>query len=248
MSKITLELCAANQESVAIASKLSIPRIELCTALELGGLTPSHALIEYACSLKNLNIQVLLRPRPGDFIYTKEEIEILKQDVQNCKQLGVNGIVIGFQKQDGNIDINLMKEFVQLAKPMEVTCHRVFDRIEDQFQAIDELVACRVNRILTSGGKPTAEEGKHQLKELVKYANNRIQILAASGINPSNAKEIINFAKLTQIHFSASVAVLHPTKIGEVDSNNKRRAGKDNISYYKSDTETIKKIQQAVIQ
>ena len=141
-----------------------------------------------------------------------------------------------------------MKDFVAIAKPMEVCCHRVFDRIENQFQAIDELVACGVNRILTSGGKPTAEEGKTQLKELVKYANNRIQILAASGINPSNAKEIIDFAKLTQIHFSASIAVLHPIKMGEVDSNNKRRAGKADISYYKSDIETIKKIQQLVIQ
>jgi copper homeostasis protein len=248
MSKPILELCAANQESVLVAHQLKIPRIELCSALELGGLTPSYALIEHACSLKSLNVQVLLRPRPGDFIYTKEEIEILKKDVENCKQLGVDGIVIGFQNKDGNLDVDLMNQFVEIAKPMELCCHRVFDRIENQFAAMDELIQCGVKRILTSGGKPTAEEGKKQLKELVEYADNRIQILAASGINSSNAKEIIDYAKLSQIHFSASVAVYHPLKMGAVDFNNKRRAGEADISYYKSDIETIKKIQQILIQ
>lgn len=207
MPKITTEICVDSIASAKAAQTGGGHRIELCSALALGGLTPSYATLKWCTQHLHLPIFVLIRPRSGDFWYSEPEFELMLQEIDFCKQQGAKGVVVGFLKPDGSVDFELLAIAVQRAQPMEVTFHRAFDLCNNWQQAVDAIIAAGANRILTSGMQNTAWQGKGLLKELVQYADNRITILPGSGINAENARELAEYTRCTELHFSAKTTV-----------------------------------------
>lgn len=200
-----IEICCGSIQSAANAKAAGAKRIELCQNLNEGGTTPSYAAIKQCVEELHLDVFVLVRPRPGNFVYNELEIRNMEEDVRICKQLGVAGIVVGFLHEDGSIDTALTRRFVELAAPVPVTFHRAFDRCKDWKKSLEEVIACGCKRILTSGCQPTAMEGKDTLKELVRLAGDRITILAGSGVRPDNIGELIRYTGAREVHGSCKV-------------------------------------------
>ena len=200
-----IEICCGSIQSAANAKAAGAKRIELCQNLNEGGTTPSYAAIKQCVEELHLDVFVLVRPRPGDFVYNELEIRNMEEDVRICKQLGVAGIVVGFLHEDGSIDTALTRRFVELAAPVPVTFHRAFDRCKDWKKSLEEVIVCGCKRILTSGCQPTAMEGKDTLKELVRLAGDRITILAGSGVRPDNIGELIQYTGAREVHGSCKV-------------------------------------------
>ncbi len=201
--KRKLEICCYSVESAIAAEKSGADRIELCDNYSEGGTTPSYATIEYSVKKLKIPVNVIIRPRGGDFLYSDVEYETIKQDVLAIKNLNVNGIVIGFLTARGEIDIEKTQEIVDLAKPMEVTFHRAFDMCKDLLKALEQLKKIGITRILTSGAKNTASEGIVLLTEIVSKAENEIIIMPGSGVNKSNLSELIQKTKAMEFHSSA---------------------------------------------
>lgn len=202
MSSIKIEVCANSLESALNAQKGGADRVELCSNLYEGGTTPSAGEISLARELLQIDLNVLIRPRGGDFLYSKNEIEIIKRDIVNCKNIGVDGVVIGFLKPDGSIDIELTQEITDLARPMTVTFHRAFDMCKNPEEALEELIEIGVDRALTSGAENKAIQGAELLNKLVKQASNRIIIMPGSGIRASNISELIQKTGAVEFHVS----------------------------------------------
>ncbi len=201
--KRKLEICCYSVESAINAERSGADRIELCDNYLEGGTTPSYATIQYSVEKLNIPVNVIVRPRGGDFLYSDIEYEIIKQDVLAAKKLNANGIVIGFLTSSGEIDIEKTKEIVELAKPLEITFHRAFDMCKDPLKAIDQLKKIGITRILTSGAKNTVIEGINLLAKLVKKAGNEIIIMPGSGVNETNLSELIQKTKAIEYHSSA---------------------------------------------
>jgi len=203
-SKVIIEVCAGSVESAIAASKGGANRIELCCALSEGGLTPSQAMIEYATTNLKIKTFVLIRPRSGDFSYSRAEFEVIKSDIFSAKAKGAHGIVTGMLNTDGSIDTCRMKEVIEMAHPMQVTFHRAFDLAKDPYDALEVIIALGCSRILTSGMAPTAIEGVELISGLVKQAGSRILIMPGSGINASNLEELRSKTGALEFHLSAS--------------------------------------------
>ncbi|MGV8814703.1 MAG: copper homeostasis protein CutC [Gelidibacter sp.] len=199
---MTLEICASNYQSAINAQNAGAHRIELCSELAVGGITPSYGLIKQ--TLKNLTIPVfvLIRPRSGNFTYSDEDFEIMKEDIQICKALGCKGIVSGILNLDNTIDIERTKELIELSKPMAFTFHRGFDWTPNPFEALHILMELKVDRILTSGQAPSAEKGILILQQLKELADDKLTILPGSGINPKNIL-IFKGAGFKEVHCSS---------------------------------------------
>jgi copper homeostasis protein len=202
-----LELCAASLDAIQLAKELAFDRIELCQTLEQGGLTPSPGYIDYAVAL-GVETHVLIRPRPGGFNYSKDEIEIMLRDILECREMGVSGVVIGAINEYGRIDEDAVRLMVEKAGKMEVTFHRAFDDTYNYEKSIDALVALGVRRILSSGLGSSVELGMENLKGMMDYAAGRIQIMCGGGINASNIEKVINYVKPDAVHFSGTQKVL----------------------------------------
>lgn len=201
--KFTLETIAFNIQSCKIAQDAGANRIELCDNPGEGGTTPSYGFIKAARQVLKIDLFPIIRPRGGDFLYSDEEFEIMKTDVKVCKDLGCNGVVFGILKGDANIDTIRCKILVKLAYPMSVTFHRAFDRVVDPSQALEDLIACGFERILTSGFYPTAMEGNENLKKLIQVADERIIVMPGSGVRASNIGELARLTGAVEFHSSA---------------------------------------------
>ena len=177
-------------------------RIELCANLAEGGTTPSYAHIKKCREAFDIALFPIIRPRGGDFLYTKDEFEIMKNDIKLCNELGCEGIVIGLLNMDGTIDMTRTSELIELAYPMDVTFHRAFDRCKDPFIAIEELIEIGCQRILTSGQKPTVSEGVDLIAELNKKADDRIVIMPGSGVRKENIKMLAVKTSCVEFHSS----------------------------------------------
>ncbi len=175
-------------------------RIELCSAIAEGGLTPSFGHMKKCREKFGLPIFPIIRPRSGDFLYTDEEFELMLTDVKLCEELGCNGVVTGFLLKDGSIDRKRIETVVQAAYPMEVTFHRAFDRCKDPFVAMEELIEAGCKRILTSGQKLKAPEGLDLIRQLVVAAGERIIIMPGSGLNPMNIQQVAEVTGATEFH------------------------------------------------
>jgi len=219
-----LEVCANSYESAIAAQNGGAKRVEFCDNLAEGGTTPSYAQI--ALAKKNLSIEVwpIIRPRGGDFLYSDIEFELMKEDIKICKSLHCEGIVTGILKADGAIDKERCAELIELAKPMAVAFHRAFDMSNDMDQALEDLIALRIKRVLTSGGAPSAISGAEKLAQLVKKANGRITIMPGAGINEHNIKALIDQTGARQFHASAKEFVASKmefrnteTKMGSIE-------------------------------
>lgn len=236
--RIKVEICAPSVQSAINAAIAGADRIELCQNLLEGGTTPSFAAIQYCVEHLSLLTNVLIRPRTGDFCYNEAEFETIKKDVQICKDLGVNGVVIGFLHSDLSIDVAKTKEIVQLAAPMEVTFHRAFDICANWEEALEQIIETGCNRILTSGTYPTAHEGVAVLKEVVAKAAGRITILAGSGVNHTNAEEIVKITGVGEIHSSCTKL----TSTYNPEFSIEKYLDETNYSHKESNLDLIKKI------
>ena len=214
-----VEICANSVQSAINAEKGGADRIELCQNLNEGGTTPSDAAIKYCVENLSLKTMVLIRPRPGDFCYNDAEYEAIKQDVLICKELGVHGVVVGFLDKNLDIDIKRTAEIVKLARPMEVTFHRAFDRCRDWHIALEQIIECGCDRILTSGQRKTAPEGIGNLREIQKLAVGRIKILAGSGVNSQNVAELIRATGVGEVHSSCKHTIENMQKTNIEDSS-----------------------------
>lgn len=188
--KPQLEICVFSPESCLNAQKGGANRVELCGGMYEGGTTPSYGLIEWARKHLSIEVYVMIRPRGGDFCYDQWEFETMQKDIEMAKKLGCDGVVFGILMPDGTIDIERNQQLVNLARPLKVTFHRAYDMTADPFSALEDIIEVGANRILTSGQKNTAIEGKALLENIVKQAAGRIEIMAGAGVNSTNAAEL----------------------------------------------------------
>lgn len=200
---MVLEICANSIHSALAAQSAGAQRVELCENLGEGGTTPSFGTISLTRKRLNIDLYVLIRPRAGDFLYSDEEFEVMKTDIENCKKLNCDGVVIGILTKDGEIDVKRNQELVNLAKPMSVTFHRAFDRCKDPLNALEEVIQLGCDRILTSGLKNSAADATSLLKELVNQARGRIIIMPGAGVNSSNIKSLSEKTGAREFHSSA---------------------------------------------
>lgn len=198
-----LEICANSVASAIEAERGGASRVEFCQNLENGGTTPSYGQLKLVKERVNIGIHVLIRPRGGDFLYTEEEIQEMITDIQICKELGMDGVVIGILNADGTVDKDNTKRLIEAARPMHVTFHRAFDRVADALGALDDIIALGIDRILTSGLQNTAVQGIPLLKQLVERANGRIVIMPGAGVDASNILQILQETGAIAIHSSA---------------------------------------------
>jgi copper homeostasis protein len=198
-----LETIAFNIESCHIAQAAGAHRIELCDNPGEGGTTPSYGFIKAARKILSIDLFPIIRPRGGDFLYSDNEFEIMKADVQICKDLGCDGVVIGLLNEDATIDKRRTAVLVNLAYPMSVTFHRAFDRVTEPEKALEDVIETGCERILSSGFYPTAAEGAENLKKLVGLADKRIIIMPGSGVRSENIISLAESTGAVEFHSSA---------------------------------------------
>jgi copper homeostasis protein len=219
-----LEIATSDFATTNSAVEGGADRIELCANLAEGGTTPSYGLIRRCRESFVIPLFPIIRPRGGDFLYSKDEYEIMVNDVKLCKQLGCDGIVTGLLNMDGSIDVARTSELVELAYPLEVTFHRAFDRCRDPFEALEELIQIGCQRILTSGQKPTAWEGVELIAALQEKADSRIIIMPGSGVTKENIKLLAEKTGCTEFHASlrskikSPMQYVHPAFAGSEES------------------------------
>ncbi|WP_210518875.1 copper homeostasis protein CutC [Hymenobacter terricola] len=198
-----LEICAASLPSALAARAGGAHRIELCQNLEQGGITPSYGLIRETLAQLSIPVFVLIRPRPGGFVYSADELAIMRADVEMCRELGCAGVVLGALDAAGRVDLAACRGLIELAGPMAVTFHRAFDACPDQVLALEDIIGLGCQRVLTSGGQPTATAGQTQLAALVAQAAGRILIMPGAGITAANIQALANQTGAREFHTSA---------------------------------------------
>ena len=194
------EACVESFEKALEAQSNGANRIELCENLAVGGTTPSYGTVKICLEKLNIPIFPMIRARGGNFVYSKDEIEIMKEDIKIFKELGVKGVVLGCLTSDNKIDLELTKKLVNLAYPMEVTFHKAIDEIQNPLDYIDNLINIGIKRILTSGGKVTALEGKDLINEMIKKSNGRLKIVVAGKVTKENLNELSNLISANEFH------------------------------------------------
>ena len=198
-----LEICANSYRSAINAQNAGADRIELCSELSVGGITPSFGLIKKIVEDLNIPVYVLIRPRSGNFTYSDDEFDIMKNDILQCKSLGCSGIVSGVLNEDKTIDIEKTKELIELAKPLPFTFHRAFDWVKNPGEAIKQLIDLGADKVLTSGQEISAVKGIELLKKLKTISKNKLIILPGSGIDSENAI-LFKDSGFKEIHCSVS--------------------------------------------
>ena len=194
-----IEVCAESYEYALKAEKAGAHRVELCKDLYSDGLTPDYESAKRTIDKLNIPVFILIRPRGGDFIYSKEEFELIKSDIVKFKEMGCKGIVSGVLNNDKSIDVERTQELVELSRPLEFTFHRAFDIVLNPLNEIENLVKMGIDRVLTSGQKEKAIDGLVLLKQLNNISNNRIVIMPGSCISKNNLK---NFELFKEVHGS----------------------------------------------
>jgi copper homeostasis protein len=198
--KVLLEICLDSVESAIAAEHGGADRVELCAGLPEGGTTPSAGMIAAVRKKIAIGLQVMIRPRGGDFCYSRDEFSIMQRDILIAKQLGSNGVVFGILDIDGNVDKDRMQQLIDLARPLSVTCHRAFDMTSNLSRALEDLADAGVDRILTSGGKKSAVDAMPTLAELVQQAESRISIMACGELSIVNVKAVVEYTHVREVH------------------------------------------------
>tara|TARA_B110000503_G_scaffold125239_1_gene192610 strand:- start:124 stop:816 length:693 start_codon:yes stop_codon:yes gene_type:complete len=198
------ELCTDALEGAKMAANYGAKRIELCSALSVGGLTPSPALTAQCATIKAVETHVMIRPREGDFVYQTNDIKVMLKDIQLQAEAGAKGVVFGCLTSDNQIDIQQNITLLEEARKYQLECtfHRAFDFVGSPMEALESLINIGFNRILTSGGKPTADAGMEQIILMVEKAKGEIEIMAGSGVNSSNALALASTG-VDALHFTS---------------------------------------------
>lgn len=208
MSGALLEIAANSVASALAAEAGGAARVELCSALEAGGLTPSHAAIAIARERLTIPIHVLIRPRAGDFVFDDLECEVMRCDIEICRVLGCAGVVIGVLTADGDVDAARCRALMDAARGMSVTFHRAFDFVRDPERALETVIALGCERLLTSGQAADALAGAATIRKLVDQARGRITIMPGGGIDAHNIAAIAQATGAREFHASAKVRVV----------------------------------------
>jgi copper homeostasis protein len=198
MSSVLVEIVTCSVSDVIDAEAVGANRVELCSAIELEGLTPSLGTAKLVLERSKLPVMAMLRPRKGGFIYDEADLATMERDAEAFVAAGVHGLVLGALRKDGTVDENALRRFAHL--PVELVHHRAFDVTPDPFAAMEAIIECGFKRILTSGQKETALEGAELIRRLHRAANGRIEILPACGIRPSNVVALIEATGVDQVH------------------------------------------------
>ena len=197
-----LEICVDSVEAAIRAQKVGAGRIELCSSLLEGGLTPPLSLVQMVCESVEIPVHVMIRPRGGDFLYSDAEFHQMKLDIKYFSEMKIKGFVFGILFSDGTIDSERCRELLGMCNPLHVTFHRAFDMTSDPFLALEEIIALGADTILTSGHRQIAEDGFELIQELVKRSGSRISIMAGGGVNASNV-QLLHEAGVKAFHFTA---------------------------------------------
>jgi copper homeostasis protein len=211
--KVLVEVCIDSVESAVTAERGGGNRVELCSALLEGGVTPSAGLIGAVRRAISIPLHVIIRPRGGDFCYTDAEFDIMRHDIGAAKDLGADGLVFGVLDAEANVDAARTSELMQLARPLSITFHRAMDMSRDLFQALETLIHLKIDRVLTSGGEQTAIEGKQAIARLVDAAAGRIVIMAGSGIREQNVRQFIDDTGVREVHVSLRTPLASPMRL-----------------------------------
>lgn len=202
MNHYTLECCVDSVESAVQAKKGGADRLELCSNLVIGGTTPTLALFRQIRKTVNIRIHALIRPRFGDFLYSRQELSVIEKEIDMFREAGAEGVVIGCLRPDGSLALEEMKQLMKHAGDMHVTLHRAFDMTSDPLKALEEAVELGIHTILTSGQRATCLEGIDTINELCRRAGNRITILAGAGINASAVEILLKQTPVRAFHMS----------------------------------------------
>jgi copper homeostasis protein len=200
---MTLEIVVYNIESAMNAQKGGADRIELCDNPSEGGTTPSCGVIAQVRQHLSIDVYVMIRPRGGDFVYSIDEYHAMRKDIEMCKRLSVDGVVLGMLTAEGRIDVKYCKKLIEFARPLKVTCHRAFDMTRDATEALEDCIEAGFDKILTSGRQPNAELGSDLIQQLVIQAGNRISIMAGAGVTEKNVVKLVQQTGVKEVHFSA---------------------------------------------
>lgn len=199
---LLLERCCTTLQQVEEALAGEAGRVELCGSIEVGGVTPTAGFISDAVAT-GICVNVLVRPRGGNFVFDAAEVEQMKESIALCRELGVHGVVIGALTPEGEVDMEVMRELMAVAEAprrLSVTFHRAFDEAADPFKAFEDIISLGCDRLLTSGQKPTAPEGRDLIKELAARATGRIIVMPGSGVNPSNVEALAAYCGVSECH------------------------------------------------
>ena len=198
-----LEIASFNIQSALIAQEYGADRVELCAGMEVGGTTPSDDDIIQARKKLNIKLNVMIRPRGGNFVYSDEDFEKMKADILRIKEFGVDGFVFGVLREDNSVNITQNKELVDLVSPTPCTFHRAFDEVVNYEMALEDVISCGFRTILTSGCEPNVDLGIENLKELVQLAKDRIVVMPGGGLRSTNILRILSESKAHYCHSSA---------------------------------------------
>jgi len=212
--ELMLERCCTTIAQVKEAIEGGAGRVELCDCIGIGGVTPPEGLIRDAVEA-GIYVNVLVRPRGGNFVYSPSEVEKMKQSISMCRELGANGVVIGALTREGKVDMDVMRELMALAsdtRKLSVTFHRAFDEASSPFEALEEIISLGCDRLLTSGQKATAPEGRELIRELAVQSAGRIIVMAGSGVTPDNVEALAEYCGISECH-GTKLATRRNTKI-----------------------------------
>lgn len=202
-----VEICVDSVEGALAAQRGGADRVELCGNLLEGGTTPSAGQIQLARARLQIGLQIIIRPRGGDFLYHPTEIEVMREDIRMAKALGADGVVLGCLTPSGDIDLELCARLIALARPLNVTFHRAFDMCREPRRALEDLVRLGADRVLTSGQETTCVEGMELIGELHQQAGDRIVIMPGGGLTPRNIRKVVEQTGVREVHLSARKSV-----------------------------------------
>lgn len=240
-----LEVCVGSVQSAVAARNGGAKRVELCSALEIGGITPSVGLMREVRRIEGIALHVLIRPRGGDFLYDESEVACMEHDITVAKECGADGVVIGALTADGDIDHATCKRLVDAAQGMHVTFHRAFDMCRNPMQALEDIIALGCDKVLTSGQAATAEAGTDMLKALVERAAGRISIMPGCGVNAGNAARILHACGAHEIHSSARKSVGSGMRYRH-SGVNMGNPGSDEFARKETDPDEVRSIVEAI--
>lgn len=210
MPERLLEVCVDTTQGLEAAIAGGADRIELCSALSLGGLTPSAGFMKHAASAP-IPVYAMIRPRAGDFVFGDLEIEVMQQDIDTAKGVGLAGVVLGASNADNTLDVSVLSNLLARAKGLGTTLHRAIDLTPDMEQAVDQAISLGFDRVLTSGGAVTADAGHDMLQRMHHRVSGRLSIMAGSGVTKQSAQTILNAVPLHEFHASCSAVMTNPT-------------------------------------
>jgi copper homeostasis protein len=205
-NRCVLEICVQSVDHAVAAERGGAHRIELCSDLPSGGITPSAGLMQTTRRQVSIPIHVLIRPRPGDFCYSDRELEIMRHDILAAKQFRMDGVVLGVLHRNARVDVELTKALVELAHPLPVTFHRAFDDAENMEIALEEVIQTGASRLLTSGGEARATDALLTLARLVQAARDRIILMPCGGVNSENIVDVVRKTLAREVHTSAGTS------------------------------------------